>query len=235
MVLLPGCGCCAATCAETYASLRLYSAIEVTVSAQDYLRTQQGKYTGCPVVNNYDDFCGQAKDSLFGTTQLFPGSEYAGTFSLSRITPGVWRYNYPATGQRCSNSSLFAQMYVESGFYVFDFSFVYNSQSHCVMDAETYIEKSGFTCTTQNYACTGTSPNRYFTQNINRGVHQRGIQYLKTCSDGSFGIPDVTDSVDASVFNPCQVADPGCGPSMVFTTLSETGSLGVTFAITFIP
>jgi hypothetical protein len=183
----------------------------------------------------YDDFCGQAKDSLFGTTQLFPGSEYAGTFSLSSIAAGRWRYNYPATGQRCSDSYLLAEVFFDSEVYYFRLVFVFNSQSHCVMDAETYIDKGGFNCTTQSYACAGTSPNSYFTQNINRGIHQASVQYLKSCVDGSFGIPDVTDSVNASVLNPCGVADVACGPSMEFTTLSETGSLGVTFAIAFIP
>lgn len=236
MVLLPGCSCCA-TCQQTFQSLRNANSIELTISASDYLRTQRGTYTGVPLdAYGYDDFCGMAKNSTFGATQLFPGTTFSGTYSLSKIDSGLWRYSFPASGFVCSSSSarIEAQMGLLDGVYIFSLALSFQTFSHCVMNAETYIGKNEFDCNIRSYACAGSNlirpPGEYFTQAINTELHNSGVSAVVQCSDGVFPLSEGIGPLTASVTNPCIVNTVNLGPSMTFTTVSESGSLSVSFS-----
>jgi len=88
-----GVPCSAAPCPCV---IKPISSIEVTITAEDVVvqnQCRESPLLGCPVV-------------VVGHTSFFPGSLYAGTYSLTKLPEnnGIWVYSWAASGQLCGGS-----------------------------------------------------------------------------------------------------------------------------------
>lgn len=104
------CSPCCKKCEECE-HLRDVSSVELTINASDALVSYLFEFT--------ESGSGVSAGDRFATAVYFPGSAYAGTYSLTKRseTPSLvrWQYDYTASGNVCSGEYLRVDFQLASG------------------------------------------------------------------------------------------------------------------------
>ena len=227
MVILPGCACCPPDCQTQFALLKSSSTVSIKVNASDYLKKIRSTGIYRPV------YCNNALHTA--VTLFCAGSEYAGTFSLTKVSEtqnsALWQYLYPDSSFRCSGRGIFVEISVNKYFplatHVIHVTLTLTHFQHRDYASETYRSKQDFSCATaQAQLCSQPE----LKQN-----YGATLRYVSSCANGVFEIASPTPNMSWSDPTVSITGDEK-GPTSFLTTIEENGSRNVNFSdIEFVP
>jgi hypothetical protein len=159
------CGCCSKPCAELFSA----TGLTAVVQAYDWTHYKKVSYNG----------------SYLTRSDFFPGSQYAGNFSLSLTSETsdtrVWTYTYPTSSQICGGFLRLEIVSLFSGNCRITMRSQMISLTTCYVSGETEVPASGFSCS--------TASNTVISEFYNRVTVPSGSTFS---SPGTAILPDCT-------------------------------------------